>query len=1011
MRIFVLLVLLFSTIFGERIIGGELTFIHGPGGLPTQLVKDGKQWLSAPVTLTLKNETAGTTAAVKTDGTCPEFGIVVKSNWKKENDWLVWSLDFQGTEKPSGYTMVFEFPVLKGADQLFTPSEKGVVDLQLTPTFAPVPYGRRVYGYRSSYVLPLASPFDSKQDTGLTIALAPDENIPHLQVDWKDGTVLRFTLRHRGIGQGRTSTLKFLFTAHPADERSVIGTYAKRYSEWFEPVMPSGVLDGSYWYHHILRRPDSQELKRHNMRAIWTSLWFTHLGEYLPDATEWNPYTYPENSMYPIPGEGMSDALINRFIDEMHTEDIKVFAYFNVTEYGGKGEDGDWARAAQILREQFADAIIKREDGSTIQTWEGAVAMNAGEQYALWPFLEEQIKRHFHRLPNIDGFAIDRLDWASVLDYAHDDGLTMVGEKTAENLALVVAGAVERLSALTHEKNKRVYVNQFTRIEPVKNTDGYWHEWDFMSIGYLSPFKPIAAWFGQHPYFGPDYSVHEANLKKRLQIALFPHLIASEFPVIQQAPHPIASDCNAMFAPLFAPFVGKRQVLLPHPIAVTGANDSNLFTDINGNWLVPITSRTRFLTKGDRSTEQVIVTLNVPDANEAKWAHAIPVVAPPYKAPLVIEGGKAVVTLPTHGSATMLLIGKGEEPALPKTDHERLLEVCNARFPERLPVEPKKIPSPDFAGRKIRSATLSISGRHHMHAAPLQVALNGKVVGMITTAFDFQSDTTWVSKAGHHVPYALSTSIPTVAAFFNIDVTDGFPSFDNHNGKPLVTVTSSDQGSWWLPDKARLNLVMDDQTMYSAIWTPETASLTGTNKVLNIELQWRDKPFLVSTAEFLGTDLQRRGQWQGHFGKSAVLLAGNAAPPTSTGIAIDRGQEFTWRSNRNDPRILEGAAQGASCWYDAESLFIEFVPESDTPYRLTIYCLDYDRTGRPLRITVTDGFGKVLDTRRLSAEETQAGVYCTWKGTGQIQVLVELDEGAAANANVTVSGVFIDPVE
>jgi len=81
--------------------------------------------------------------------------------------------------------------------------------------------------------------------------------------------------------------------------------------------------------------------------------------------------------------------------------------------------------------------------------------------------------------------------------------------------------------------------------------------------------------------------------------------------------------------------------------------------------------------------------------------------------------------------------------------------------------------------------------------------------------------------------------------------------------------------------------------------------MTGTDKVLNIELQWQDRPFSVSTAEFLGTDSQQQGKWQGHFGKAAASLAGNSAPQDSNGIALERGQGFTWRSNKSDPRILE----------------------------------------------------------------------------------------------------------
>ena len=98
----------------------------------------------------------------------------------------------------------------------------------------------------------------------------------------------------------------------------------------------------------------------------------------------------------------------------MHERGIGTYAYFNVTEYGGAGgKTGDTAEAASILREQFANALVKDARGNDIPTWEGAMAMNPGSRYSLWPFLEDQVRRHLTRLPEIDGFVIDRLDWAS----------------------------------------------------------------------------------------------------------------------------------------------------------------------------------------------------------------------------------------------------------------------------------------------------------------------------------------------------------------------------------------------------------------------------------------------------------------------------------------------------------------------------------------------------------------------------------------------------------------------
>ena len=90
----------------------------------------------------------------------------------------------------------------------------------------------------------------------------------------------------------------------------------------------------------------------------------------MPEAREWAPFTYAK---WWSLKEKMSDDRINAFIREMHAQKIGVFAYFNVTEYGGAGgQSGDKETAARMLREQFADALMKGADGQPFLTWEGA---------------------------------------------------------------------------------------------------------------------------------------------------------------------------------------------------------------------------------------------------------------------------------------------------------------------------------------------------------------------------------------------------------------------------------------------------------------------------------------------------------------------------------------------------------------------------------------------------------------------------------------------------------------
>jgi hypothetical protein len=106
------------------------------------------------------------------------------------------------------------------------------------------------------------------------------------------------------------------------------------------------------------------------------------------------------------------------------------------------------------------------------------MAMNPRRELSLWPVLEEQVRRHIRRLPEIEGFVIDRLDWAGRYDYGHDDGVTMGGDRPAENMAGPVAEAVQSVCRLAHEANKRIFVNQFYRVEVLRDVDGYCHEND-----------------------------------------------------------------------------------------------------------------------------------------------------------------------------------------------------------------------------------------------------------------------------------------------------------------------------------------------------------------------------------------------------------------------------------------------------------------------------------------------------------------------------------------------------
>jgi len=530
------------------------------------------------------------------------------------------------------------------------------------------------------------------------------------------------------------------------------------------------------------------------------------VGEYLPAETEWYPYT--ASNWWNL-GEKISDEKINHFIKEMNDHGVAVFAYFNVDEYGGEGiyngveQHGDSPVIEQDRRERFANALVQDSSGKEIVSWRGTKVMNPDPRYSYYPYLMEQVRRHLTRLPGIYGFIIDRMDWGSRIDFAHDDGFTMVGSHPAENLAMPIAAAVNEICRLSHAQGKRVFTNQFYRIEGLRDVDGVCHENDYLpALAYLTPLRPAAAWNYRQPYHG-DLLLFEAQLKRRLQFALFPQMIAHQFPISQQEPDARAADLLEIYAPLFATLVGKQQVLLPHCVAVSGANDANLFRNGEGNYVAPVTSRTRFLSRRVAASESATLRLRVPDAVELKWAHVYSADAPPYRARVTFTGEGLQVDVRQHGTASMVVIGKAPEPPLSEGDSARIAQLRDQLF--GLAAQPAHAIPGAPTDVEVQGAFITIEGTQAGQWGSVGVLVNGERQGEISSG---------------QGTFPLST-----------------PLGEN---PPTVTLTLPDQGMWFVPQHLELVAqAVNGKNYRLAEWTPGDDARAGNfSGDLELRMRW-----------------------------------------------------------------------------------------------------------------------------------------------------------------------------
>ena len=611
--------------------------------------------------------------------------------------------------------------------------------------------------------------------------------------------------------------------------------------------------------------------------------------------------------------------------------------------------------------------------------------MNARSNCALFPALADQLQRHVKRLPQLDGFVVDRLDWASRLDYGHDDGLTMLGKRAVENMAGPVAEGVAEVCRQAHAAGWRVYVNQFWRVEVLRDNDGYCHEGDFVrGLGYLSPFRPAAAWNMEKPYSG-DLLQFEAQLKRRLQFAVFPQMIAHQFPISQQAPNPRAADLLEIYAPLFAALDGKTQVLEPQCVGVSGANDCNLFLDRAGNFVVPVTSRTRFLARRVNSKEQAtVITLRLPEAQQIRLGRqVISADRPPYPAELKAVAGGVEITLPHHQTASMVVAGKGTAPPSSGQagEQERLTALRDGLFPLGKPrVQAKSLLARPELG-ELKGGRIQVHGIHLGEKGKVRVSVGESILGTLSEG---EISFGWQLPAG------------------------GLPS-----EPPVVSLTCGDEGTWFLVEAVDcLVQRRDGKWLRMASWAPsDSAVSSGKDGECLYRLHWREPEELTpSTARYEGRDSKTAGAWKVKYGTRAAWIPNVSGMEAQAGYRLEvDGAAFAWESGTSDPRALESPGTGvtarkATCWFGDEAVSCVLTPPDAQPYRVSLYVLDYDRNGRANRIELTDE-ARVLATCETSKQENGQGTYLSWTVTGPVRV--KLTKKAGFNA--TLSGVMIDP--
>jgi hypothetical protein len=560
----------------------------------------------------------------------------------------------------------------------------------------PVPFANATYYYGAPYFqyaharvgfvpfqenligIPMVSILEDGNNSGLTIALSPEDNIFDLTMKTTDDGTITFSRLFNRISKGKVVKFSFDIVTHQNDWRCGLNWMQTRYPEYFFPENKlANQMGGTAAYSSYSMESmnfDVNKMKKMAFTVNWqASFDFPYMGMYLPPVR-------PNEKWRRFGGDLITISEMDDFAKKYRDKGFFVLNYFNVTEFGAKvkypplskqidkPDSVLWKDCNELLYSKFGNAILPIPEKSIkdpklknapvpvpFYTWEGGIAMDCGDSIYS-NFLLEQARRHVKEIPNSFGICIDRLDWLRMFNERADDGITWFEGKPVRSIVTSWKNLSPKLSAILHGANKVLFANNHTkRIDILEHVDGLFDEFTYAGsslnlTAFLCVSKPALGWTDSAETVRREGG--DRFFQKYLYMGVFP---MCPFP---NNDHSItqSSDIDQFYldyGPLMKLMQGREWVLKPH---VVSAKDHlarvNIFK-IKGGYSIPVVY-------GEK--EKVEVVLN--DVDDLKDGFSCLAYHPGCEQPVKVEyiknEKKIILNIPLIRGCAMLYLSNQE---------------------------------------------------------------------------------------------------------------------------------------------------------------------------------------------------------------------------------------------------------------------------------------------------------------------------------------------------------------
>ncbi len=328
--------------------------------------------------------------------------------------------------------------------------------------------------------VPLVSFFRPEQDRHLSFTVPPD--VPNVLVHFSNSTgqespfiynslsyqphelpCFAVTYHYLGLRDSAATNVKLVLNSGPGQYRSSLAWLRDNYSPWFLPtdeaVFGHAGFYGVSW--PLEQGVSDAEVKKELrwQREMGLSLAQTHAnfpcyGCYVSADSVWQCIPHPRQNTE------LSVEAVRRLIRLNSELGVSVFPYFNVVD--GQRE---YAEA------KFPDQIVRDALGDRVMEYGESYLMNADPELAFGKHLLSQAAAYLDTFDQAAGIYLDNSGKNYQVDFGHDDGVTMIGNRPAYAMQIAFQRILPHLDTLVHNRGKLIIGYSAENLEALKGLD------------------------------------------------------------------------------------------------------------------------------------------------------------------------------------------------------------------------------------------------------------------------------------------------------------------------------------------------------------------------------------------------------------------------------------------------------------------------------------------------------------------------------------------------------------